>query len=153
MRLPFWINYFDFAFNFFTSFGYFRTEREHYDAIRTIANAIKKNGIFVLDFLNVQYAEEHLVAESKKEIDGVVFNIKRWADDKHLYKKIFIEDKNINHNCEHTERIAKILPEDFSKMFEKYGLKIEEMFGDYELNPFDEKKSPRLIMIAKKRET
>src|SRR4029077_10954842 len=27
MRLPFWINYFDYAFNFFTSFGYFRTQR------------------------------------------------------------------------------------------------------------------------------
>ena len=27
MRLPFWINYFDYAFNFFTSFGYFKTER------------------------------------------------------------------------------------------------------------------------------
>ena len=24
MRLPFWINYFDYAFNFFTSFGYFQ---------------------------------------------------------------------------------------------------------------------------------
>ena len=37
MRLPFWINYFDYAFNFFTSFGYFKTMREHNDAIRTIA--------------------------------------------------------------------------------------------------------------------
>jgi 2-polyprenyl-3-methyl-5-hydroxy-6-metoxy-1,4-benzoquinol methylase len=25
MRLPFWINYFNYAFNFFTSFGYFKT--------------------------------------------------------------------------------------------------------------------------------
>src|SRR5438309_821081 len=30
MRQPFWINYFDYAFNFFTSFGYFKTGREHY---------------------------------------------------------------------------------------------------------------------------
>ena len=29
MRLPFWINYYDYAFNFFTSFGYFKTKREH----------------------------------------------------------------------------------------------------------------------------
>ena len=27
MRLPFYINYFDYAFNFFTSFGYFYTQR------------------------------------------------------------------------------------------------------------------------------
>ena len=36
MRLPFWVNYFDIAFNFFTSFGYFKTQREHDNAIRSI---------------------------------------------------------------------------------------------------------------------
>ena len=41
MRLPFWINYFDYAFNFFTSFGYFNTRREHDNSIRTIAQSIK----------------------------------------------------------------------------------------------------------------
>ena len=50
MRLPFWINYFDIAFNFFTSFGYFKTQREHDNAIRTIATALKPGGIFVMDF-------------------------------------------------------------------------------------------------------
>ncbi len=41
MRLPFWINYFDYAFNFFTSFGYFKTRREHDNAIRTVAQSLK----------------------------------------------------------------------------------------------------------------
>jgi SAM-dependent methyltransferase len=150
MRLPFWINYYDYAFNFFTSFGYFRTEREHFDAMRTISNAIKKNGIFVLDFINTHYAEEHLVPESTKEIDGVIFNMKRWSDDKHLYKKIFIEDKNINKNCEYTERIAKISLTGFTKMFSAYNLEIQQMFGDYDLHEFDKKTSPRLILVAKK---
>jgi SAM-dependent methyltransferase len=45
MRLPFWVNYFDFAFNFFTSFGYFPTQREHDDAVRTIAASIKRGGV------------------------------------------------------------------------------------------------------------
>jgi len=150
MRLPFWINYYDYAFNFFTSFGYFRTEREHFDAIRTIANSIKKNGIFVLDFINAEYAEEHLIPESLKEIDGVVFNIERWADDKHLYKKIFIQDKNINENREYTERIAKISLNGFNRMFSVYRLEIQQVFGDYDLHLFDKTISPRLIMVAKK---
>ena len=37
MRRSFFINYFHYAFNFFTSFGYFDTRREHDDAMRTIA--------------------------------------------------------------------------------------------------------------------
>ena len=65
MRLPFRINYFDYAFNFFTSFGYFKTRREHDNAIRTIAQSIKKDGTFVMDFLNVHYAEDHLVHQSE----------------------------------------------------------------------------------------
>lgn len=44
MRLPFWINYFDYAFNFFTSFGYFQTQRENDNAIRTIAQSLKQQG-------------------------------------------------------------------------------------------------------------
>ena len=67
MRLPFRVNYFDHAFNFFTSFGYFKTRREHDDAIRTIANGLKPNGIFVIDYLNVHYSEDHLVYNEEKK--------------------------------------------------------------------------------------
>jgi 2-polyprenyl-3-methyl-5-hydroxy-6-metoxy-1,4-benzoquinol methylase len=72
MRLPFHINYYHYAFNFFTSFGYFYTEREHYNAIRTISNALKPNGIFMLDYLNTHYAEDHLVHKLEKKIDDVI---------------------------------------------------------------------------------
>src|SRR5687767_2223468 len=51
MRLPFWGNYFDYAFNFFTSFGYFNTRREHDDAISTIAKSLRPGGTFVIDYL------------------------------------------------------------------------------------------------------
>src|SRR5690606_18983038 len=80
MRLPFRINYFDYAFNFFTSFGYFKSEREDYNAIRTIAQALKPKGIFVLDYLNVHYAEDHLVHKQEKIIDDVTFYITKWFD-------------------------------------------------------------------------
>jgi SAM-dependent methyltransferase len=150
MRLPFWINYFDYAFNFFTSFGYFRTEREHFNAIRSIAGAIKDNGFFVLDYINVNYVEEHLVPESETGIDGVDFTMKRWSDEKHFFKRIMITDHNTNEDCEYTERIAKILPNDFERMFSRYELRMQEMFGDYELHAFDKNDSPRLIMLAKK---
>ena len=92
MRLPFWINYFDYAFNFFTSFGYFKTRREHENSIRTIAQSLKPNGIFVIDYLNVHYAEDHLVHKSEIEIDGVNFYITKWFDETHFYKKIIVED-------------------------------------------------------------
>jgi SAM-dependent methyltransferase len=152
MRLPFWINYFHYAFNFFTSFGYFRTEREHYNAIRTIASSLHPRGFLVLDYLNVHYAEDHLVHKSEKEIDCVNFYLTKWYDETHFYKKIIVEDDTQEAPLEFTEKVAKFNLGDFNDMFAFHRLQIQEVFGDYTLGAYDVKKSPRLIMIAKKME-
>jgi SAM-dependent methyltransferase len=150
MRLPFYINYFNYAFNFFTSFGYFKTEREHYNAIRTIAQAIKPNGFFVIDYLNVHYAEDHLVHKSEKEIDGVNYYITKWFDETHFYKKIEVEDDALSTPLLFQEKVSKFSLGDFNDMLSFYGLQVQEVFGDYQLNAYDVKLSPRLIIIAKK---
>jgi len=150
MRLPFWINYFDYAFNFFTSFGYFKTQREHYNAIRTIAQSLKKNGTLVMDYLNAHYAEDRLVHISQKEINRVIYHLTKWYDETHFYKKILIEDEKTGTHQEFAERVAKFSLGDFNDMFTFHGLQIQEVFGDYDLNVYDVKKSPRMVMIAKK---
>ncbi|WP_332737307.1 class I SAM-dependent methyltransferase [Flavihumibacter sp.] len=150
MRLPFRMNYYDYAFNFFTSFGYFRTEREHYNAIRTIAQSLKPNALFVMDFLNVHYAEDHLVHKSEEEIDGVNFYITKWFDETHFYKRIVVEDENFEEPLEYTEKVAKFSLGDFNDMFSFHNLQIQEVYGDYEFGHYDVRKSPRLIMMAKK---
>ena len=150
MRLPFWINYFDYAFNFFTSFGYFKTQREHDNAIRTIAQSLKLKGIFVMDYLNVHYAEDNMVHQSEKEIDGVNYIITKWYDETHFYKKILIEDEALQEPLAFTEKVAKFSLGDFTEMFAYQGLQIKEVFGDYKFANYDIKKSPRLIMIAEK---
>jgi SAM-dependent methyltransferase len=150
MRLPFRINYYDYAFNFFTSFGYFKTRREHDNGIRTIAQAIKKDGIFVMDFLNVHYAEDHLVHQSEKEIDGINFIITKWHDETHFYKKIVVEDEGLEEPLTYTEKVAKFSLGDFTEMFAYQGLQLQEVFGDYAFANYDVKKSPRMLMIARK---
>jgi SAM-dependent methyltransferase len=150
MRLPFYINYFNYAFNFFTSFGYFATRREHDNSIRTIAQSLKKGGYFVLDYLNVHYAEDHLVHQFDKEIDGVNYFITKWFDETHFYKKIVIEDEALQEPLTYSEKVAKFSLGDFTEMFAYQGLQIQEIFGDYNFGMYDVKKSPRLVMIAKK---
>lgn len=150
MRLPFWINYFDHAFNFFTSFGYFKTRRENDNAIRTIAQAIKNKGIFVMDYLNVHFAEDHLVHQSEKQVEDVNFIITKWYDETHFYKKIIIEDEALQEPLVFTEKVAKFSLGDFTEMFAYQGLQIQEVFGDYNFSNYDVRKSPRLVMIARK---
>ena len=150
MRLPFYINYFNYAFNFFTSFGYFKTRREHDDAIRTIAKSLKPGGILVIDYLNTHFAEERLVHDEIKKINGTTYTIHRWDDETHFYKKILVTDKDLTKPLVHTEQVAKFSLGDFNDMLSYQGMQVKEVFGDYELNDYDIRNTPRLILVAEK---
>jgi len=148
MRLPFHVNYFDTAFNFFTSFGYFQTDREHQKALRAVGHSLKQGGRLVLDYLNSPYAAAHLVTGMEKEVDGVRFMVSKWQDATHFYKSIRVEDKKLNKTLEFMERVAKFTIEDFTRLCTQAGLQIVQVFGDYNLQPYREAASPRLILIA-----
>ncbi|OLY92058.1 Methyltransferase domain-containing protein [Cnuella takakiae] len=150
MRLPFWINYFDYAFNFFTSFGYFPTRREHDDAMRTIAASLKKGGTVVFDYLNAHYVEDHLVHNEEKTIGDVVYDIHRWHDEEHFFKKITVNAPSLSGPLAYTEKVAKFSLGDFTDMLSFQGLQVTEVFGDYDLNGYDVRKTPRMIVLAQK---
>jgi SAM-dependent methyltransferase len=150
MRLPFRINYFDYAFNLFTSFGYFKTDREHNNAIRTIASSVKNQGTLVIDYLNVHYAEDNMKKSEIKNCSGVVFHITKSHDEKHFYKQIQVEDKGQPLQLLYTERVAKFSLQDFTDMLSYQNMQVQHVFGDYELGKYDVSTSPRMIIVAKK---
>lgn len=150
MRLPGWINYFDGAFNFFTSFGYFATRREHDDAMRTLAQSVRKGGIMLFDYLNVHYAEDHLVNDEVKTIDGTEYEIHRWHDSTHFFKRIVVKDAELATPLDFTECVTKFTLGDFTEMLAYQKIQVSEVFGDYNLNAYDVRKTPRLIVAGKK---
>lgn len=150
MRLPFHTNFFDYAFNLFTSFGYFKTDREHRNAIGNIAKALKPGGKLTIDYLNVHFTEDHLVHQSEKMLDDVNYVMTRWYDEHIFYKKIVIEDEKNKEPLEFMEKVAKFNLGDFNEMLSYHRLQIKEVFGDYQLGHYDLKKSPRMILIAEK---
>ena len=149
MRLPAWINYFDYAFNFFTSFGYFPTRREHDDAIRTLVKCLKPSGTLVFDYLNVHYVEERLVHHEEKTIENTRYEIHRWMDQDHFFKKIIISDPDLDQPLTFTEKVAKLSLGDFTDMLSFQKMQITEVFGDYALEPYDVRKTPRMIIVAR----
>lgn len=150
MRLPFRVNYFDYAFNLFTSFGYFRTEREHNNAVRTIASSLKHEGVFVIDYLNVHYTEDTLKKVEVKMIDDVAFHISRWHDEKHIFKQIQVQDQGQPLHHLFTEKVAKFSLGDFTDMLAFHHMQVQEVFGDYDLGRYHVRTSPRMIIVAKK---
>ena len=151
MRLPFRMNYYQYAFNLFTSFGFFRTRREHDNAIRTISQSLQTGGIFLIDYLNTHFVENNLQYKSEIKLGDVTFYITRWLDETHFYKKIVVEDEaTLEEPLEFTEKVAKFSLGDFNDMLAFYGLQIQEVFGSYQFEPYHVNNSPRLIILAKK---
>ena len=102
-----------------------------------------------MDFFNVEFSTHHSVAESMQTIGSSVYHISKWFDEKHFYKKIIVEDAALAKPLQYTEKVSKFSLKDFEKMFEKQGLEIKEVLGDYHFNTYNPSTSPRLIMIAK----
>ena len=150
MRVPFGKNCFDYVFSFFTSFGYFKSDHENYQVVNNISSSLVHDGVCVMDYLNVNLAEQNLVAAETNEIDGIIYRINRWSDEKFFFKKIIIETVHQHQPIEFVEQVSKFSVAEFDSMFKRSGLRIQKLFGDYSLNEYDIDTSPRLIMVAKK---
>jgi SAM-dependent methyltransferase len=148
MRKVFRVNYFDFIFSFFTSFGYFESEKEDLQSLQSISTGLKKNGIFVLDFFNANYVIEHLVAEEVKKIDNISFNIRRWIEASYVFKTIQFVVEGKEHFYQERVRLFKM--EELENLLKMTDMRIEKVFGDYFLADFDLELSPRMILVIKK---
>ena len=150
MRLPFYINYFDYAFNFFTSFGYFAHNRDHALAARSFAAALKMNGILVIDYLNSEHVIANFVSEETIPRGSYNFLIKRKLENNHIVKEISFTDADKKQR-NYRESVAAFNLSDFIKMFKSTDMALISTFGDYQLNPYHPVDSPRLIMVFKKK--
>jgi len=150
MRMHFGSGIFDTVLNLFTSFGYFNNEEENEKVISNMATALKPGGKLVIDYLNVKFSDQRLVPFEQKEIDGILYNITRWTDERFFYKRIRVGDLQMPIPLEYTEQVRRFTLDDFKKMFISNGLKLENVYGDYQLNDYDKQNTPRMIMIATK---
>ena len=147
MRQIFRTNYFDFALNLFTSFGYFKNKRDEVNAIKASAKNLKKNGLLVIDFLNRDKVIKDLVVKETKSIDGINFKISKEIRNNKIIKSIsFLDDGN---KYAFQECVKLLSLQDFSSHLRDVNLKITHTFGNYNLDEFN-KNSDRLIIIAKK---
>ena len=147
MRQMFHIRFFDFVFNLFTSLGYFDTDRYDLRIIKNFSSALKANGTLVIDFFNAYYAIEHLKDNDSVRRNGFNFDISKRYDGTHIVKDIRV-DKEPDQLF--TERVRAYTVNDFERMLQYAGFKVRIMFGDYDLHPFDQSTSPRLIIVADK---
>ncbi len=150
MRELYWSEHFDLIANLFTSFGYFHSKEDDQKTISSVADALKPKGIFVIDFMNAIKVQNNLVDLEEKTIDDVRFEISREVEEGVIVKRIHLTDGNVE--LDFKEEVDALDLSDFSHYLDNAGLRIIDVYGNYELEAFDEQHSDRLIIIAQKLE-
>lgn len=150
MRQPFRINYYHCIFNLFTSFGYFKTVRDEYKAVRSAALGLKKDGKLIIDYFNANRVREFVLKnpEGKDQFGSVSFSWRKEIVNNRVMKTITVNDAG---KISVFKELVRLLTLDDFRELLKYDFELSEVFGDYELNSFDTDLSPRLIMIAVKK--
>ncbi|WP_369993301.1 class I SAM-dependent methyltransferase [Winogradskyella sp.] len=138
---------FDAVFNLFTSFGYFDDEACNLKTIQSIKAELNAFGFGVIDFMNTNYVIDHLVSEDVKSVEGIDFRQRRSVVDNYIIKDISFEADGEQY--EFQERVKAFTLKDFEDLFEKAGVYLLDVFGDYKLRKYDSQTSERLIMIFK----
>lgn len=138
---------FDAVFNLFTSFGYFDKDESNLETIKAIKADLNDFGFGVIDFMNTEYVIDNLVAEDIKTVEGIAFHQKRKLEDGYIIKDISFTFEG--ESFQFQERVRALTLEDFKTFFEKAGVYLLDVFGDYKLRKFDAKSSERLILIFK----
>lgn len=148
MRDPLNLKY-DAIFNLFTSFGYFEKDEEDLQVLTNIKNGLRdENSIAVIDFLNVEKAVRTMVSDEQVIRNELTFNIKRSYEHPFIYKRIEIAtpEKNLNY----FERIKYLDLTKIKSYLQRVGLKLNHIFGDYDLQDYDKENSNRLILVVSK---
>lgn len=137
---------FDGIFNLFTSFGYFDSISDNQKVVDSIAKMLRPKGSLVIDFMNAHRVVSNLVEKESKIVDGITFNIQRRFDGTHIFKEINFEADGSNHS--YTERVQALKEEDFIALLTSANFEILDIFGNFNLEKFEENESDRLIIIA-----
>ena len=150
MRKVFRTNYYEYVCNLFTSFGYFRNERENVLAARSIFQALKPGGAFIIDFVNRNHAIQNITRNREETIirDRVSFHVKRSYTPKKFLKDIFIQDGNQSFHFQ--ESVNSFTLAEMQHLFTAVGLTLKSTYGSYDLGAYDEEHSPRMILQFEK---
>lgn len=157
---------FDAVLNLFTSFGYFEHDEEHIQVLQEIYRMLKPGGRFLIDFLNPEYTKAHLVPSSERVDEEKRITEQRIIEDGYVKKHITISEisesrvatagasvhisawDSGDNSRQYLERIKLYSRDDFERMLNDAGLKLEVVYGGYDEEIYDVKTSPRMIMIG-----
>ncbi|MFY1045523.1 class I SAM-dependent methyltransferase [Chryseobacterium sp. GP-SGM7] len=149
MRNPIDYEPVDAVFNLFTSFGYFDNEDDDRKVFQSVCDALKKDGYFVLDYLNEEFVRKTLVPETTITRGEIDFKISKKIEGRHIVKDITFEADGKSHH--YFEKVKLHTLDAIQNYAEESGFERIKIWGDYQLNDFNKDTSLRCINLFKKK--
>jgi hypothetical protein len=104
----------------------------------------------VIDFLNRDFVINNLIPEEKQTAGDYTVDIRRSIKNNMVKKDMVFTHQSTGERQVFSEQVKLYGLEWFCGSLDEYGLKLNETAGNYDGNPFDPQKSPRLILRAEK---
>lgn len=139
---------YDIVFNLFTSFGYFDQLSDNLKVLKSIYQALPNQGVLVLDFMNSAKVIADLKRRQEIQKGNIHFNIQRTVTNGRIVKTICFDDNGKSYYFQ--EKVQALNLNDFQQLFDQAGFQIETVFGNYNLEPYNEHTSDRLLFICRK---
>ncbi len=146
--LPFADAAFDWLLNFFTSFGYFETERENFRVLEEAVRVLAPGGRFLIDLFNVEWVLETLKERESRELNGRRVEIERWYDSgaRRINKRIrvYSSDRPVR---SFLESVRAYREEEVLNSLRSAGLEVTDVYGSFQREPFH-RDSERFILVG-----
>ncbi|MFC1529001.1 class I SAM-dependent methyltransferase [Candidatus Latescibacterota bacterium] len=128
---------FDCACNMFNSFGYFEREDDNFRVLKSIAQALKPGGLFLIDLLNRDFFLRSLSPKDWFENDGAVILEKKWFDSVKNRSEIDVTvlDKYGKRTYHHSIRLYSYT--ELTMLLEAAGFTIQSVFGGFKGEEFN----------------
>ena len=149
--LPFRHASFDLILNFFTSFGYFESERENFRVLEEIARLLVPGGSFLVDLMNRDRALATLEPRSVAETEGRRVTMERWHDPstERINKRIRIEAPDRPPRT-FLESVRAYRRDEVVFGMRWAGLEVDRLHGSFDGTDYDSETSERLIVLGRR---
>jgi SAM-dependent methyltransferase len=147
--LPYVKNQFNLITCFFSSFGYFSSQNEDVNVLKSFKDMLTSPGHIFLDLINKEHLLSTLIPEDEKVINGLHIKQSRRIKNNQVIKTIIVRNGDAEIKT-YKEQVRLYSLAEITDICKSISLNIIHKFGTETGDPYHKSDSPRMALLLKK---